>query len=431
MLSLGIDIGTTSICGIVVNALNGEVKRSITLNSPPFIKTNNTWEKIQKPDSILSSVIKIVDELLEDDVETIGITGQMHGILYSDKDGNCLSPLYTWQDDRGNQLYKASTYAKHFGYPSGYGLVTDFYNRENKLIPRKAVKISTVYDYIAMKLAGKKEPLLHSSSAASLGAYDIKENAFLLNKNMLSDVTTELKTVGYYKGRPICVGIGDNQASFIGSVRDENSVLINYGTGSQVSVFSNEFEDISGLETRPLYNDKYIIVGCALCGGRAFSALENFFAKALEMCNVHMDTLYPYIDKMLENSRDTDLNFSTRFCGTRENPDIRAEITNLSLENFNPLSLTTALLYGMVNEIYDMFKISGKECKTLVGSGNGLRKNKALQRIAENVFNSELYIPQRKEEAAYGAALCSMVSGKIYDDILTAQKLIKYESDVY
>ena len=31
-------------------------------------------------------------------ITSIGITGQMHGILYVDESGRGLSPLYTWQD---------------------------------------------------------------------------------------------------------------------------------------------------------------------------------------------------------------------------------------------------------------------------------------------------------------------------------------------
>ena len=36
------------------------------------------------------------------DIERIGVTGQMHGILYLDGEGNAVSPLYTWQDARGD-----------------------------------------------------------------------------------------------------------------------------------------------------------------------------------------------------------------------------------------------------------------------------------------------------------------------------------------
>ena len=42
---------------------------------------------------------------------------------------------------------------------------------------------------------------------------------------------------GLKVGTPVCVACGDNQASFLGSVGDlAGSVLVNVGTGGQVSV---------------------------------------------------------------------------------------------------------------------------------------------------------------------------------------------------
>ena len=38
----------------------------------------------------------------------------MHGILYADENGAAVSPLYTWQDERGNLEYKdGATYAEY------------------------------------------------------------------------------------------------------------------------------------------------------------------------------------------------------------------------------------------------------------------------------------------------------------------------------
>ena len=57
-------------------------------------KSNDTWikgeewEKKQDPKAIISKVDEIVAELICDDVVAIGVTGQMHGILYYDEDGN-------------------------------------------------------------------------------------------------------------------------------------------------------------------------------------------------------------------------------------------------------------------------------------------------------------------------------------------------------
>ena len=81
MKVIGIDIGTTSICGILIDAKCGEVLKSITKNSDAFIKTENEWEKIQDVEKIITMAIGITDELIEDDVCAIGVTGQMRGIV--------------------------------------------------------------------------------------------------------------------------------------------------------------------------------------------------------------------------------------------------------------------------------------------------------------------------------------------------------------
>ena len=66
------------------------------------------------------------------DIGGIGVTGQMHGILYLDELGRAVSPLYTWQDQRGAERLTQQTYAERLseltGYTlsTGYGVVTHF-----------------------------------------------------------------------------------------------------------------------------------------------------------------------------------------------------------------------------------------------------------------------------------------------------------------
>jgi hypothetical protein len=47
-------------------------------------------------------------------------------------------------------------------------------------------------------------------------------------------------------------------------------------------------------------------------------------------------------------------------------------------------------------------------------------------RILEDTFQLKLHIPGHTEEAAYGAALFGLVSAGIYNDMLAANKIIKY-----
>ena len=53
---------------------------------------------------MMNQALRLLDQLLERYPQTasIGLTGQMHGIVYLDREGRCISPLYTWQDGRGN-----------------------------------------------------------------------------------------------------------------------------------------------------------------------------------------------------------------------------------------------------------------------------------------------------------------------------------------
>ena len=126
MYSIGIDIGTTSICAVLMDSQSGKIICTATHNNDSFIPTPNTWEKIQDVSVIEEKVFEIIGSVLNNAdgvrVDSIGISNQMHGILYHDADGNAVSPLYIWQDERGNLPYKdGKTYAQYLGSFAGYG----------------------------------------------------------------------------------------------------------------------------------------------------------------------------------------------------------------------------------------------------------------------------------------------------------------------
>ncbi|MFR8975115.1 MAG: sedoheptulokinase [Eubacteriales bacterium] len=428
MKAIGLDIGTTSICGILADIHSGTVEKSITLPNDSGLSSPNVWEKIQSPLRILETVHIILSKLMCDGVVSIGVTGQMHGILYVDAEGNAVSPLYTWQDGRGDLAFQNTTYARFLNSATGYGLVTDFYNEKNGLISETAEKFCTIHDFVVMKLCGNKAPVVHVSDAASFGLYDLKNNAFTIVNDRIPEVVHGVQTVGYYKNIPVTVAIGDNQASFIGSVKDQNAVLVNVGTGSQISVLSDEIYSVRGLETRPLYDDKYILVGSALCGGRSFAALECFFREVVFLATKEKcASLYGPMLDAIDNLKETGLIFDNRFCGTREEPDLKGSIQNISLENFTPENFIFGSLYAISDELFQMYQKTGKTCGTLVGSGNGIRKNKKLRQMFEAAFSCKMNIPNQQEEASFGAMLFSLAGSKLYESIEEAQKIIQYE----
>lgn len=424
MKVIGIDIGTTGICGVLLDAETGEVLRSYTENSDAFIQTENEWERIQSVDRIMDIAKSILSKLFSEGVASIGITGQMHGILYFDKNGQAVSPLYTWQDRRANLPYGDSTYAEQLGTRVGYGCATDFYNRVNGLVPKDAVGFCTIYDYLAMQLCQSKAPLLHTTSAASFGCFDICKRCF--TNGAKTRVTDEYALAGKYRGIPVSVGIGDNQASVLSTLTDEDSALLNVGTGSQISVLSDRVVFAEGIEARPYFENKYLLVGAALCGGRAYALLKDFYKRVYSYREPLSDgEVYALMDQMAKTGEHT-LTVDTRFSGTREDTSVRGGIFGISTENFTPEALLRGVLSGMVDELYAMYEKMGKRTHGLVGSGNGIRHNAHLVRCAEQRFGAKMRIPAHTEEAAVGAALYGAVCAGVYQSIAEAQKNIRF-----
>ena len=81
MKTAGIDIGTTTISGIVLEKEeNGQAKilEAKTVENGCFIETGNEWERIQYAKEIVERAVNLLDYFLEKypHVERIGLTGR-------------------------------------------------------------------------------------------------------------------------------------------------------------------------------------------------------------------------------------------------------------------------------------------------------------------------------------------------------------------
>ena len=261
------------------------------------------------------------------------------------------------------------------------------------------------------------------SNAAAFGLCDIENNCFdeeALNKLnltniVLPEIAKETAIAGYYKNIPVTVAIGDNQASFFGSVKDKtNTALVNIGTGSQVSVAVNEYrETTSDLEIRPYLFGDYLVSGSALCGGKAYAILENFFSEYARALIGEEHSQYELMNKMVEEAEKSGspLEVSTLFAGTRNEPEKRGAIYNIDDKNFTPANLILGVLYGVAKELKVFFDNIGQQNITrIVAAGNAVKMNPVLQRILGKVFDSNITLTENNEEAAYGSALFAGIS---------------------
>ncbi|CAG7621124.1 Glycerol kinase [Paenibacillus solanacearum] len=443
MIVIGLDIGTTSICGVALNLPEGRVAH--TIRHPNDSALPGTAGAEQDPERIMQIVERLLQQLLAlyPDAAGIGIAGQMHGIVYTGQDGQAVSPLYTWQDRRGltpdaDGVPFAVRLSAVTGYPvsTGYGFVTHAALLEQGEMPREAVAFCTIADYVVMRLTSERMPAMDVTNAASLGFFDVERGRFDAKALLAAGIDTgwiprvqrSISKAGDYQGRtPVFPAIGDNQASILGSVRQlPGSVLLNIGTGGQLSVYSEQFAAVRGLDTRPFPGGGYLLVGASLAGGKAYAMLERFFRAVIDAFASPGQAdgeLYAAMERLANQSvieEEDKLVVHTQFYGTREEAGQLGSIEGIGPSNWTPQHLIAGFIEGMANELHGFFRqlpdpIMGR-IGALVGSGNGIRSNSRLRAVCEARFGMKLQLSAVEEEAAVGAALHAAVGAGLASD---------------
>ena len=299
---------------------------------------------------------------------------------------------------------------------SRFGLATHAYNLAAGLVPPAAVTCCTIGDYLAMRLCGLLRRAWMTAmpqASASSTRNAVPSTKTLCKKPVSTNFVPQLAAepvIGHFRNAAVCAAIGDNQASFLRSVRDKTAeMLVNVGTGSQFSVFTPHYLQADGLETRPMPGGGYLLAGASLCGGRAYALLEQFFRSTASMLGTETNSCYDAMTRLLdENPRPDDVPVvCTLFEGTRADSSLTGSISGLTTHNFTPLHLIYGVMDGMADELHRMYtayRQAGGTPKRLIGSGNGLRQNRYLQQRFESAFGCPLTLSDGREEAAAGAA---------------------------
>lgn len=426
MKAIGIDIGTTSICLGVYEEGRGRLA-GVRQEKNHFLP--DTF--LQDPERIFDTVKGMLDDLLSKGSapSAIGISSQMHGILYVDRDGRGISPFYTWKVESGNETFGKETYAAFLSRVTGsemytgYGSVTHFQLQQTGQIPAEAVRLVNIGDYIAMRLCGMREPVMSASIAASMGGFSLRESRFDLEAleragvdvSYYPDVKTGGFVVGGYRGIPVTCAQGDNQASFYGAIGEREDALgINVGTGSQVSLFHRELVPGTGAEVRPFTENGFLYVMASLNGGKVYERLAEFVAGTVSAVTgmEPEPEIYARLEEAGSGVPETDLRITPSLYGSRKSPAPGGKVEGLTPENFTLGNVVRAYVTGMILELFRMYEQlpdTLKQGKTeIVASGNGIRKNRLLCQEAERIFGLPVRFRDVEEEAAAGAAMWAL-----------------------
>ena len=463
---LSVDVGTSTICGVAVDA-SGELIASVERpNDAAVSGLPPTWFE-QDPERIRGRVVEVLSELARQvgDVACIGLTGQMHGMLCVDAGNRPVSRLVTWQDGRcldassqGSVLEQMLRRVPESLWDacgcrpaSGFMGSTLFWMRQNGALPANARRVCFIHDWIGGVLTGQL-PVTDPSDAGSAGLFDLADLRWHDDIARLLDLPVDLlppvresgevigelsaemaSATGLKAGTPVCNAVGDNQASVIGSIAEpQRSILINLGTGGQISWAVPGFRRVKQMETRYLPRRRYMLVGASLCGGRAFAWLNDVVRGWLREFGHEADRehVYARLTALAAIGHlGEPLVARTTFAGTRTDPLLRGAFENVGLGNFTLADVTRAVLDGIVEELCEFYKSAGGDARhdTVVASGNAVRKNRLLREIIETRLRRRVVIPAHREEAAVGAALLAGVGAGVFGSIEDAGRCIRYE----
>ena len=101
--AMGIDIGTTTVSVVLLDGMSGELLGKSTVVHGADLPGDLPEAHLQDPDKLTTAALQAAEALMEQcgASDCIGLTGQMHGMLYVNGEGQAVSPLYTWRDGRG------------------------------------------------------------------------------------------------------------------------------------------------------------------------------------------------------------------------------------------------------------------------------------------------------------------------------------------
>ncbi len=447
-LLLGVDIGTTTVSAQLISVKDRRCVHTYCIEHRAQLSNEHYPDAFSADAERLCALsIGLISSAVEayPHIVSIGVTGQMHGIVCLGNQGEILSPLYTWQNQFGLRIIAGKTVCETLlektgeTYPTGYGLVTYYALRELGLLPPATTKIACIADAVVMKLCDNIRPACHSTHAASLGFYDVSANNFAVQTLALADIQPDLlpeimpdyTLCGHFRGIPVAVAIGDNQAGVLASIK-KGMALLNIGTSGQVCVIGEADAFAlppasASVEHRPFFDGQVLCNGSTLSGGRALAVLADLIAEIGRKLGVEVNKpdVYRLINAAAPNAVGT-LEVTTTFLGTRDCPEQTGTIENITLENWTVSELSAGFCRGIIRELhtlYDRFAVSQPE--KLVISGNALRKNASLRRAAEAIFGCQTVTPAYTEEAAYGAALFGAISAGVLT-ITEAKDMIQY-----
>lgn len=449
---IGIDSSTTATKAILINEA-GDVL-GVASSEYSYETPHPLWSE-QSPSLWWQGTVESIRAVLANtgvdpvQVRGIGLTGQMHGLVLLDEQGNILRPAILWNDQRTqsqcDEIHRIVGKEK-FIQTTGNVALTGFtapkvlWVKENEPdVFARANHLLLPKDYVRYKLTG--EYAMDKADGAGTVLFDLKSRDWsdailsLLDvprawmprtfegSEFTGYVTEEAAALtGLKLGTPVAAGGGDQAASAVGTGAVRAGVVsVSLGTSGVV------FATTDGPTIEP---EGRLHAFCHSVPGKWH--LMGVMLSAAGSLRWHRDTFAPgkSYDELLAPlaaipAGSDGLLFLPYLTGERTphpDPLARGAFIGLTVRHSLP-HLTHAVLEGVsfgLRDSFELMKSSGLENVTQVRVTGGGARSPLWKQILADILGADVVTVNTTEGAAYGAALLAATGAGIFSSVEAA-----------
>jgi len=436
-LLIGMDSGTQSTKALVVDARNGDVLGSgsqaydLIPDLPPGAKEQHphTWREAAA--AAIRQALRGAKAIAAE-VRAIGVSGQQHGFVALDKDGEVIRPAKLWCDTSTaaecEEITEAVGGAKKAIKALGNAVLPGFTASKilwlKKHEPKNFAKLATVllpHDYLNFWLTGEKVMEYGDASGTALlnvrsrrwanSVLDAIDPALAgkLPKLISSDEPVgELQAdtarlLGLQPGVLVSAGGGDNMLGAIGTGNTRAGIVTaSFGTSGTIYACAEEpiIDPEGEIAAFCDSTNRWLPLLCTMNVTVATEMMRQDFGYSYEQFESKAKQVPPGSEGLLllpylEGERTPNV------------PDGTGVMIGINSKTFRASNYCRAAMEGVTLGMnYGLRRLAdlGVKAKQIRATGGGA-KSKLWRQIMADIFNTEVVTLKVSEGAAYGAAL--------------------------
>jgi len=458
---LGIDTSTTATKVLVIDEAGKVV--TVAASEYPYESPRPGWTE-QSAELFWDATVKSIRAALAQagltgkDIVGVGLTGQMHGLVTLDAQGQLVRPVILWNDQRTAEQCRAITArvgAERVIALTGNPVLTGFtapkiaWVKEHE--PEHYARIATVLlpkDYVRYKLSGGFFGDVSDASGTSL--FDVGARAWSdemlaaleIPRAWLPTVTESpaASTVvsaeaaaltGLLAGTPIAAGGGDQAAGAVGmGIVRPGLVSLQLGTSGVIFAAAERYAPEPQGRLHAFCHavpGQWHWMGVMLSAAGSFRWYRDALGEAAQTrATAEGRDVY---DVLTEGAAavpagSEGLTFLPYLTGERTphpDPDARGAFVGLTVRH-TQAHLTRAVLEGVSYGLRDSLELMrglGLQADTVRASGGGV-KSMFWRQLLADVFGAGLATVTSTEGAAFGAALLGGVAAGVWPSVEAA-----------